>query len=186
MPTIVEKSSVLDAQVPSACCDESAAVLFLEEQRGWRADTDATCPKCGVIGASRRMKAEDGSRNSRALWRCVACKSQFTVKVGTIMEDSPIPARHWALVFYRAAASKKGISTLQIQGDTGLSYRSALFLMRRIRWALAPANYPESKLGGNGDQQAPNEGVLALAQAVDLRDATRRDPEGRAAVRRRG
>lgn len=150
MPTIARKSSPLDSQIPVACSDESAAVLFFEEQRGWKADADATCPKCGVIGESRRMKAKDGSRNARFLWRCGACKSQFTVKVGTIMEDSPIPARHWCLAFYRAAASKKGISALQIQGETGLTYKSALFLMHRIRWAMAPANEQESKLGGDG------------------------------------
>lgn len=151
MPTVTRKSSPLDAQIPVACSDESAAVLFLEEQRGWKADSDAVCPKCGVIGESRRMKAKDGARNARFLWRCGACKSQFTVKVGTIMEDSPIPARHWCLAFYRAAASKKGISALQIQGETGLSYKSALFLMHRIRWAMTPANEAESKLGGGGE-----------------------------------
>jgi hypothetical protein len=66
------------------------------------------------------------------------------------MEDSPIPARHWCLAFFRAAASKKGVSALQIQGETGLTYKSALFLMHRIRWAMTPANAQESKLGGNG------------------------------------
>lgn len=115
-------------------------MLFLEEQRGWMADTDATCPKCGVVGESRRLKAKDGSRSARILWRCGACKAQFTVKVGTIMQDSPIPARYWCLAFFRAASSKRGISALQIQGETGLSYKSALFLMHRIRWATTPAN----------------------------------------------
>src|SRR2546430_2013505 len=64
------------------------------------------------------------------------------------MEDSPIKAHHWCLAFYRAAASKKGVSALQIQGETGLTYKWALFLMHRIRWAMAPANEQESKLGG--------------------------------------
>jgi transposase-like protein len=148
MPTVIRKSSPLDAKIPEACSNEAAAVLFLEEQRGWTTDDTATCPKCGVYGESRRMKAKDGSRNARFLWRCGACKAQFTVKVGTIMEDSPIKAHHWCLAFYRAASSKKGISALQIQGETGLSYKSALFLMHRIRWAMAPANEQESKLSG--------------------------------------
>src|SRR5258708_23922347 len=148
MPTISRKSSPLDAQIPEACANEAAAVLFLEEQRGWNADADATCPKWGVVGESRRMTAKDGSRNARYLWRCGACREQFTYKVGTIMEDSPIKVHHWCLAFYRAAASKKGISALQIQGETGLTYKSALFLMHRIRWAMAPANEQESKLTG--------------------------------------
>ncbi|MEO8910466.1 MAG: IS1595 family transposase [Gemmatimonadaceae bacterium] len=148
MPTVTRKSSPLDAKIPEACSIESAGVEFLEQQRGWNTDVDATCPKCGVVGESRRMKAKDGSRNARFLWRCAACKGQFTFKVGTIMEDSPIKAHHWCLAFYRAAASKKGVSALQIQGETGLTYKSALFLMHRIRWAMAPANEREAKLSG--------------------------------------
>lgn len=150
MPNVTRKSSPLDAKIPEACSNEAAGVLFLEEQRGWVNDDDAACPKCGVFGESRRMQAKDGSRNARFLWRCGACKAQFTVKVGTIMEDSPIKAHHWCLAFYRAASSKKGVSALQIQGETGLTYKSALFLMHRIRWAMAPVNEQESKLGENG------------------------------------
>jgi transposase-like protein len=148
MPKVTRKSSPLDAKIPEACSNEAAAVRFLEEQRGWTTDDKATCPRCGVFGESRRMQGKEGSRNARFLWRCGACKAQFTVKVGTIMEDSPIKAQHWCLAFYRAAASKKGISALQIQGETGLTYKSALFLMHRIRWAMAPVNDAESKLTG--------------------------------------
>ncbi len=150
MPKVARHRTALESQIPAACADESAAVEFLEAQRGWNTDADAYCPKCGVSGESRRMKAKDGSRNARYLWRCAACKSQFTVRVGTIMEDSPIPMRHWCLAFYRACASKKGVSALQIQRETGLTYKSALFLMHRIRWAMAPANEQESKLGTDG------------------------------------
>jgi transposase-like protein len=131
-----------------ACADESAAVEFLEQHRGWTTEADATCPKCGVVGESRQMKSKTGERNARFLWRCRACKSQFTVRVGTIMEDSPIPLRFWCLAFYRATASKKGVSALQIHRETGLTYKSALFLMHRIRWAMAPANETEPKLAG--------------------------------------
>jgi transposase-like protein len=93
MPNVTRISSPLDAKIPEACSNEAAAVQFLEEQRGWTTDDTATCPKCGVFGESRRMQAKDGSRNARFLWRCGACKAQFTVKVGTIMEDSPIKAQ---------------------------------------------------------------------------------------------
>ena len=140
----------LEAQLQLACASEPHAVEFMERQRGWISDADAFCPKCGVVGESYRMKdAKTGERNARYLWRCRACKSQFTVKVGTIMEDSPIPVRHWCLAFYRAAASKKGVSALQIQRETGLSYKSALFLMHRIHWAMKPANEAKPKLGAN-------------------------------------
>jgi len=142
----------VERQLPLACADESAAVEFMERQRGWATEADASCPKCGVVGESYKMKdAQTGERNARYLWRCRACKTQFTVKVGTVMEDSPIPVRFWCLAFYRACASKKGVSALQIQRETGLTYKSALFMMHRIRWAMAPANADDAKLGGNGE-----------------------------------
>jgi transposase-like protein len=136
--------SDLEARIPLACSDESAAVAFMEEQR-W--GTTPACPRCGDTEVVQ-MKAKDGTRNARFLWRCYGCKQQFTVRVGTIMEDSPIPMRHWCLAFYRACSSKKGISALQIQRETGLTYKSALFLMHRIRWAMAPANDKQGKLKG--------------------------------------
>lgn len=130
MPSKSRAKSALLARIPKACSDELAAVEFMEEQR-W--GDSPCCPRCGDTEVSQ-MKAKDGSRNARFLWRCYGCKKQFTVRVGTIMEDSPIPVRHWCLAFYRAAASKKGISALQIQGEAALTYKSALFLMHRIRW----------------------------------------------------
>ncbi|MEP6494940.1 MAG: IS1595 family transposase [bacterium] len=146
MPKVARHKTPLEASIPLACADEAAAVAFLEAQR-W--GDSPNCPRCGDTDVSM-MKAKDGSRNARFLWRCKGCKQQYTVKIGTIMEDSPIPFRHWCLAFYRAAASKKGVSALQIQRETGLTYKSALFLMHRIRWAMAPANEQESKLGANG------------------------------------
>jgi len=96
------------------------------------------------------MKSKDGERNARFLWRCTGCKQQYTVRVGTIMEDSPIPMRHWAYAFWQACASKKGVSAKEIERVTGVTYKTALFMMHRIRWAMAPANESLPKLGGEG------------------------------------
>jgi transposase-like protein len=144
MSKVASAKSALVARIPLACSDEAAAVAFMEEQR-WNGEP--ACPRCGDTDVVQ-MKANDGTRNARFLWRCHGCKRQFTVRVGTIMEDSPIPMRHWCLAFYRACASKKGVSALQIQRETGLSYKSTLFMMHRIRWAMAPANAKEPKLRG--------------------------------------
>jgi transposase-like protein len=139
------KSEVV-AELPIACADETAAVEFMERQR-W--GNEPSCPKCGVVGECYQMTDKaTGERNRRFLWRCRACKAQYTVRVGTIMEDSPIPLRHWCYAFWAACASKKGVSAKQIQRMTGLSYRSALFLMHRIRWAMAPANAETPRLTG--------------------------------------
>jgi transposase-like protein len=84
------------------------------------------------------VDADTGERNKRFLWRCRACKQQFTVRIGTVYEESRIPLRHWCYGFWRAATSQKGVSALEIKRHCQISYKSALFLMTRIRFALAP------------------------------------------------
>jgi transposase-like protein len=137
------KSEVLKA-IPKACVDETAAVEFMEKQR-W-GDTPR-CPHCDSTEVVMVMDKDGQQRNKRFLWRCHHCKKQFTVRVGTIMEDSRIPLRFWCWAFWSACASKKGVSALQISRECNLSYKSALFLMHRIRWAMATPK-PEDKFKG--------------------------------------
>jgi transposase-like protein len=139
-----QDKSDLVASIPRACSDERVAVEFMEQHR-W-GETPG-CPRCGDTDVVQ-MKDKAGNRNKRFLWRCHGCKQQFTVRVGTIMEDSPVPLRHWCYAFWAACASKKGVSALQIKRQTGLSYKSALFLMHRIRFGMAPANDAEGPLCG--------------------------------------
>lgn len=125
------KSEILRA-IPAACADETAAVEFIEQLR-WNGEP--ACPRCGDTEVAQ-MRDRQGQRNARFLWRCRGCKKQFTVRIGTIFEDSRIPLRIWCHAFWRACSSKKGVSALQIKRETGLSYKSALFLMHRIRFAM--------------------------------------------------
>jgi transposase-like protein len=123
------------AEIPLACSDELAAVEFFEKQR-WGATP--CCVKCGSVEVYKMADAKTGERNSRYLWRCRDCKEQYTVRIGTVYEESRIPMRHWAYAFWRACASKKGVSALEIQRNCQISYKSALFLMNRVRFAMAP------------------------------------------------
>ena len=126
------QSEVLQ-DIPLACADELKAVEFIEQQR-W--GDIPCCPRCGDMDVKQMKDRTSGERNKRFLWRCYGCKQQFTVKIGTVMEDSRIPYRHWCFAFWAACSSKKGVSAMQIQRQTGLSYKSALFLMHRIRFAM--------------------------------------------------
>ncbi len=90
-----------------------------------------------------------GERNRRFLWKCNGCQKQYTVRVGTILEESLIPLRHWAYAFWKACSSKKGVSALQIKRETGLTYKSALFMMHRIRFAMEQDYAGLPKLGGD-------------------------------------
>src|SRR5437870_1963841 len=69
------------------------------------------CPHCGTIGHAYEIK---GARTRIGLRKCGACRKQFTVKVGTIFEDSHIPLHKWLQAMHLMCASKKGISTHQL------------------------------------------------------------------------
>jgi transposase-like protein len=132
------KGDGITAAIPRACADELAAVEFLEAQR-WGGQP--ACPRCGSE-AVQQLMGRDGKRQADFRWACRDCRKakakwQFTVRIGTVFEDSRVPLRHWCYAFWRAATSKKGVSALEIKRQTGLSYKSALFLLNRIRFAMA-------------------------------------------------
>lgn len=142
------KDDVVISALPAACADETAAVEFMEKQR-WGATP--ACPRCASLDV-RQMKGRDGKRQANFRWYCADCKKakqncQYTVRTDTVFEDSKIELRHWCFGFWRAATSKKGVSALEIHRQTGLSYKSCLFMLARIRYAMAPE--PTSKLGGD-------------------------------------
>lgn len=140
----LEKSDII-GEMPIACCDETAAVEFFERQM-WGGK--AKCAHCGSGNVYQMMDAKTGERSKRFLWRCHDCKKQFTVRVGTVLEESRIPLRHWAFAFWRAATSKKGVSALEIKRQCQISYPSALFLLHRIRFAMTPTKGTSPKLKG--------------------------------------
>jgi len=140
----LSKSQVIE-NIPLACSNELAAVEFLEKLR-W-GGTGPCCVHCGSVDVYQMKDAKTGERNSRYLWRCRDCKEQYTVRIGTVYEESRIELRHWCYAFWRAATSKKGVAALEIKRHCQISYKSALFLMNRIRFAMAPD--PETpKLSG--------------------------------------
>ena len=91
---------------------------------------------------------ETGNRNKRYLWRCHDCHKQYTVRIGTVYEESRLDLRHWCYAFWRASTSKKGVAALEIMRHCQISYKSALFLMNRIRFAMAPDQETTPKLKG--------------------------------------
>lgn len=137
----LEKSETI-AEVPLACCDELAAVEFLEK-RLWKGEP--VCHHCQSKDVYAMRDIKTSQRNKRFLWRCNDCKKQFTVRLGTVFEESRIPLRHWCYAFWRASTSKKGVSALEIKRHCQISYKSALFLMHRIRFAM---EQPVQKMEG--------------------------------------
>jgi transposase-like protein len=105
--------------------DEETCIAYLEQQR-W-GGTPA-CPFCGVVGAyrtNRGFKCKDK-----------ACGKKFTVKVGTIYENSKISLRTWFAAGYLCLSSKKGVSSLQIHRQLGITQKTAWFVLHRLREML--------------------------------------------------
>jgi transposase-like protein len=138
------KTDIIE-EMPLACADELAAVEFFERQM-WGGKP--VCAHCKSANVYQMKDAKTGQRNKAFLWRCHDCKKQFTVRIGTVLEESRIPLRHWAYAFWRASTSKKGVSALEIQRQCQISYPSALFLLHRIRFAMTPERGTTPKLGG--------------------------------------
>lgn len=106
------------------------------------------CPHCGVCDEATLMK---GKSHRPGLYNCRACLQPFTVTIGTIFEDSKIALHKWVLGMHLMAASKKGVSALQLQRMLGLgSYRTAWFMAMRIREALRMDPMERGKMGGKG------------------------------------
>lgn len=127
-----------------ASADEGKAVEFFEARR-W--GSEPACPRCGAVDVYQ-MVGKTGGRNEDFRWRCRGCKTMFSVRTGTVLEESRLPLRIWAHAFWRACSSKKGVSALQIKRETGISYKSALFLLHRIRFAMSSDHDAAPKLTG--------------------------------------
>ena len=86
------------------------------------------CLECGSDKIVRRKSAR-----VTPLYHCNTCKYDFTVKVGTIMEDSKIPLRKWGMAFYLMSTHLKGVSSMKLHRDLGITQKSAWFMEQRIR-----------------------------------------------------
>ncbi len=129
---MVKNASPILGALRAAAQSEALAVAFLEQQRWGDAQV---CPRCGSADVYQ-MKSADGQRNKDYRWRCKGCKQMFTVRTGTIFEETRLPLRVWVYAFWRACASKKGISALQLSREMEITHKSALFVLRRIRHGL--------------------------------------------------
>lgn len=86
------------------------------------------CPRCGC--------AEVGFVATRRIWNCKGCKKQFSVKVGTIFEDSPLPLEKWLPAVWLIVNARNGISSCELARALDVTQKTAWFMLHRIRYAL--------------------------------------------------
>jgi transposase-like protein len=87
------------------------------------------CPHCGCF---RKIYTLKGGK----LFKCADCRKPFTVRIGTIFEDSALPLQKWFMAFYLVTAHKKGISSMQLARDIGVTQKTAWFMLHRIRYCV--------------------------------------------------
>src|SRR3954466_10312980 len=108
-------------------CHEPSAYEFVEEAV-W--PNERVCPHCRTASRSEALK---GKSTRIGVYKCYACRKPFTVKVGTIFEDSHLPMHLWLQAIVMMCASKKGISTNQLHRVLGVTLRTAWHMSHRIR-----------------------------------------------------
>ena len=123
--------------------DDTAAREHLEALR-W--PQGPVCPHCGGV---ERNSALAGESHRDGLYFCGDCRTQFTVTVGTVFERSKVPLHKWVLATHLISASKKGMSSKQLERMLGVTYKTAWFMAHRIREAMTPKT-TTGMLGGGG------------------------------------
>jgi transposase-like protein len=117
-------------QVTTYFADKDVCNQYLEKLR-WD-DGNIRCPHCSSTKRVYRMKHN---------YKCGECRKQFSVRKGSIFENSPIPLQKWFVAIWLITSHKKGISSLQLAEDISVTQKTAWFMLHRIRYALEMGSY---------------------------------------------
>jgi transposase-like protein len=118
-----------------------------------------TCPRCSSL--------EHSYISTRRLWKCKACKKQYSVKQGTIFEDSPLGLDKWLPAVWLIANSKNGISSHELARALGVTQKSTWFMLHRIRLAMQAKTF--SRFAGEVEVDETYIGGLARNMHKDVR-----------------
>lgn len=150
--------SVLDAK---ALHDEAAAYAWVEA-RLW--PSGPVCPHCG--GTDRISKMQ-GKSTRTGVYKCYHCRKQFSVKVGTVFEDSHVPMHFWLQAVYLMCSSKKGVSSNQLHRALGVTLKTAWFMSHRLREAMRVVD--EGPLGGKGEIVEADETFIGRKEGAQVK-----------------
>ena len=145
-PGKAHRDGITVVQLADMFPDEEASRSWFESQV-WPGGRH--CPRCGSI------RTKEASHKKMPYW-CTDCRSYFSVKTGTVMEGSPLPLRKWAFAIYLHLTSLKGVSSMKLHRDIGVTQKTAWFMLQRIReawesddWPLTgPIEIDETYMGG--------------------------------------
>ena len=144
--------------------DEEAAFRFVESLI-W--SKGPVCPHCGGVERISAIKANPEKRVRHGLKKCGQCKSQFTVRMGTIFEESKLPLHKWLQAIYLMCSSKKGISAKQLERTLEVTYKTAWFLAHRIREAMRSGDL--APFGADGGKVEVDETYIGREPGVPVK-----------------
>jgi transposase-like protein len=159
------KSVLTDARFHN----EVAAFAYVEAEL-W--PNGPICPHCENNGDTAKIGRLQGKTTRPGLYKCYGCRKPFTVRIGTIFEDSHLAMHLWLQAIHLLCASKKGISTRQLQRMLGCGMKTAWHLGHRIRLAMLPGN--PGQLGGLGKVIEADETELARSRKTKRPEGFRR------------
>lgn len=155
---------------------QEAMIYFADKQNAHdflvslRWEDGVICPHCGG--------REQWFIKTRLIWRCKACKKQFSTKVGTIFEDSALGLDKWLCAIWLIANAKNGISSYEIGRSLGITHKSAWFVLHRIRHAMQQGTL--EKL--SGDVEADETYIGGKAENMHKRTREAMGLQGRGTV----
>src|ERR1700694_4088292 len=122
------------------------------------------CPHCGGVDRVGKL----GGKSTRVgVYKCYQCRKPFTVKVGTVFEDSHVPMRFWLQAMYLLCSSKKGISSNQLHRMLGVTLKTAGFMSHRIREAMRVVGV--EPMGGAGEVVEIDETLMGKVEGAPKR-----------------
>lgn len=114
---------------------QEAIVYFSDKDRAFAYAVNFRWPN-GLVSCPRCGSEKHSFIKTRRIWMCYGCNKQFSLKVGTIFEDSPITLDKWMMVMWMLGNCKNGISSYEVSRSIGVTQRSAWFMLHRIREAM--------------------------------------------------
>ncbi len=125
-----------------------------------------SCPRCG--------SEKHSFIKTRRIWFCYSCQKQFTLKLGTIFEDSPLGMDKWMAAFWMLCNCKNGISSMEIHRALGVTQKSAWFMLQRLRLALQDDFFGKKLGSGSGEIEVDESFIGGKARNMHLSERKRR------------
>src|SRR5438270_5141013 len=168
----MSRSTISTFQLFEMFPDQETARVYLES-RLW-----PNGPRCPVCGSGERITTRKGG-----FYRCNACREDFTVRTGTIFERSHVPLHKWIYAMYLVVTARKGISSMQLAKEIGVTQKTAWFILGRLREACGDnldklrgiIEIDEVYIGGKGENMHAADkkrkgGVPAKAAVLGMRE----------------